>query len=171
MPIPITDYSDSNASSELKKAGIAGLWLGLSTETGGRMLGAGFKSLGRGLKSSVMPAGRGLYRAAKFTGNVGARAASIYGGGGLRDIAAGGVHGATQAVSWLYRHPVSTAALAGGLGLAVSTLDPNERLSNEVSVTPSPVEAMGGTSTQGARQLMDMMNASGNIVLGAHNRR
>jgi hypothetical protein len=174
MPIPITDYSDSTAGSELTKAGIAGVWLGLSTEAGGRLMGAGFKRLGNRVKNTAVgvannagPMAKGMYGGANFLGRGFRRAGQMYGGGTL----SGGVNTAAKVGSWLYRNPVKTGALAGGLGIAAATLDPNERTSNEVSVSPSVVESMGGTSTAGARQLMEMMNASGNIVLGSHNRR
>lgn len=174
MPIPITDYSDTTAGAELTKAGIAGVWLGLSTEAGGRLMGAGFKRLGNRVKGAVVgaannagPMARTAYSGANFLGRGFRRAGQMYGSGAL----SGGINSAAKVGSWLYRNPVATAALAGGAGIAMATLDPNERTSNEVSMSPSVVESMGGTSTAGTRQLMEMMNASGNIVLGAHNRR
>lgn len=175
MPLQIEDYSQTSAKSELVKAGIAGAWLGISTEMGGRIIGKATGMVG-GLFVGTKPLRpgplvRGAYQTAKFGVNVAARGLRMAGGMFSGGIIAGGVRTATGTASWLYRHPVATVGLAAGAGLALGGFDPRERMTNEQYMSPGVVEAMGGTSNAGVNQLMDVMNASGNVTLGLHARR
>lgn len=174
MPIPIQGYYDNSARSELTKAGLGALWFAAGTE-------AGFNVIGRVAKVG-WNATKGTYRAARYvakplmTGGLARFAArGTYRGAKMytpqvRDVIGGGVRGTYKAASWMYRNPVAMLGLAGGAGLAWA-MDPSQRSANETYGSPSMVEAMGGNTNAGVSQLMDVMNANGNIVLGMNNRR
>lgn len=64
---------------------------------------------------------------------------------------------------------LALAGLAGAAGVAMaSTESPN---AGTQIIGGGMVDAMGGTSQYGVRSVMNTMNASGDVVLGAHNRR
>lgn len=172
MPIQIDDGSSSSAASELTKAGIAGAWLAVSTETGGRAIGHAAESLFlRGIPRAAKFIGKTAYRTGKFGVNTAARAKSLYGfnGGFVRDMVGGAAKGTTTALSWMYRHPIASIGVAGGAGALIASTQYSS--ANERSASPGMTEAMGGVSTQGTQRLMELINANGNIVLGLHNRR
>lgn len=172
MPVPIQDYQSRSAASELTKAGIAGLWFATGTEAGfNYLLGPVIKGIGKTAKAAAT----NTYKLT--TGPLGkwgarsvARGISMY-APALGKLAVGGAKTAWDTGSWLFKHPVAVAGLAAGGGLALSAFDPNERMSNEVSASPSIVEMMGGNSMYGVKQMMQTMNASGDIVLGMNSRR
>ena len=88
---------------------------------------------------------------------------------GARTVIGGTAHGGFKAASWIYNHPgLSMAGAAvGGMGLAMGeNATPGNR-----TYGSGMVDLMGGTSNYGISEMMSNMNASGNIVLGANNRR
>jgi hypothetical protein len=90
----------------------------------------------------------------------------------VRDIIGGGVRGTWETGKFLYKHPLTgMLPLAGAIGLGTAAFGRNNRLTTDISASPSIVEAMGGQSEYGVRQMMEMMNADGDLVLGMHNRR
>lgn len=129
----------------------------------GAGLGVGVAGVGLGAYAAVgTSAGRSVSGyAAKVAGRAVLR--------GTRTVVGGASYGAFKTASWVYNHPGLTMAGAalGGAGLAMGeNASPGNR-----TYGSSMVDVMGGTSNYGISEMMSNMNASGNIVLGANNRR
>lgn len=86
-----------------------------------------------------------------------------------RTVVGGAGYGTFKAASWVYNHPGMSIGLAGAAGVGVAGMSSN--VPNARMYSGGMVEIMGGSSSYGVSQMMANMNASGNIVLGANNRR
>lgn len=105
--------------------------------------------------------GRPLLNAAKAIGYVGANSALMLGRSAAYTVG--------KTASWVWQHPTATTTLVGATGLGTAMMG---RRQPETSLhSPGVVEAMGGTSDYGVQGMMRNMNATGDIVLGANNRR
>ena len=86
-----------------------------------------------------------------------------------RTVIGGATAGAYTVARAAYRHPYAAIGLAGAAGVGIAAVGSQPPASRIYS--PGMVEMMGGTSNYGVGAMMQNMNATGDIVLGANNRR
>jgi hypothetical protein len=163
---------EDTAGTELVQAGAAGLGLALFSPPGAKLafgaLGAiaklGFKTA----KVAAKPIAVGALGAGAAGGMYGLGAGISIAKNAIpvaKTVVGGATWGALKAGSWIYKNPGLSLLAATPIGVgAAATFGRTPPAQSEES--SSRVEAMGGISS-----IMNRMNASGDIVLGAHNNR
>lgn len=86
-----------------------------------------------------------------------------------KTVIGGTAAGAYTVAKMAYKHPYIATGLAGAAGVGISAVGSPPPSSSVYS--PGMVEMMGGTSNYGVGAMMSDMNATGDLVLGANNRR
>jgi hypothetical protein len=181
MPFQVTDGPSAN--EEIGQALGSAAGLALASPLGAKMLFGGLKL---GAKTAWGTAKVAVPLAARAAVRVG-RAAALpaaemgfgYGKAGIkgaifggRGLVGGSIYGAAKTGAWIYRNPGTALAAAAPLGLGLAAFSSEREAGLGQVASPNVTDVMGGVSGQsGVSALMQTMSASGQMVLGMHNRR
>jgi len=150
--------------------------IGAAAVLGGLKFGA--KTAWKTAKVAGPPIGKAIWGGMRTGAGPATKVAGSYASAGIRGalsaaktVAGGSVYGAAKVGAWIYKNPGTALIAAAPIGIGMAAYNSEANPENIIG-SPNMTELQGGSSgSAGVNELMDSLNATGDVVLGMHRSR